>query len=488
MDSISRTEIISAACMLLIATVMRADDRSLTLPPGVFQKARSEASYFHNPTQPSPFLLCNRPDRGIPRIALAFQHSETNRSADRKAPAVDEDVPIPLDAEGQTDTDGEVSGDMPPPDDAEEAQLTLFGIKWHEAGPVTAECLYTGEVFNNTRGGLTTKGATRYRGDLAVTLRLDTELADWWQGGEFFVYFQQNHGRTLTPHFVGDGQYYSSIDTGNDQDITQLAEYSYQHTFGEGLASVKVGRQDANENFAFADLGGDFINSSFVTLPNVPLPTWPYQTLGISSLWQPTSQLRLGGGVYDHGMDHGQWWMSAANRGVFVIGQADFQPFADDENAGLTLIRCGSWFTTSDTNAVDASAVFDGNFGFYTTLDQMLWTESGDNEQGMGAFLQFSWTPSDRNQVDLNYGAGLVYRGLLPDRDSDTLGAGFTVIEFSPTLREQNGQTSENAMELFYKARVRSWLTMQPDLQYIARPNGNGSDALVAGLRCEIAF
>ena len=288
--------------------------------------------------------------------------------------------------------------------------------------------------------------------------------------------------------FVGDGQYYSSIDTGNDQDVTQLAEYSYQHTFGEDLVSVKVGRQDANENFAFADLGGDFINSSFVTLANIPLPTWPWQTLGISSLYQPTSQLRLGGGVYDHGTDHGQWWMTAANRGVFVIGQADYQPFADDEDAGLTLICCGGWITTSNTEAVDTGSVFDDNYGLFTTLDQMLWTESGDNEQGLGTFLQCSWPPSDRNQVDLNYGAGLVYRGLLPRRDSDTLGTGLSVIEFSPALRELNGQTSETALELFYKARVRSWLTMQPDLQYIDRPNGNGRDALVAGFRCEVVL
>lgn len=179
MDRISRTEIISALCILLIATVMRADDCSLTPALGVFQKAHSEASYFFNPTQPSPFLLCNRPVRGFPRIALAFQHSESNRTADRGAPGADEDVPIPLDAEGQTDTDKEVSSDLPP-DEAEEERLTLFGDAWHEAGSVTGECLYTGEVFNNTRGGLTTKGATRYRGDLAVTLRLDTETADWW--------------------------------------------------------------------------------------------------------------------------------------------------------------------------------------------------------------------------------------------------------------------------------------------------------------------
>ena len=308
-------------------------------------------------------------------------------------------------------------------------------------------------------------------------------------GGEVFVYMQQGHGRTLTQDFVGDGQYYSNIDTNpKPQDLTQLGEYWYQHTFGDDLLSVRIGRQDPNADFAFADLGGDFINSSFVTLPNIPLPCWPFQTLGVSSLYQPSDKLRLGGGVYDHGRDAEQWWVTTTSRGMFFIGQADFQPFADREDSLLTIIRLGTWYTSSDTEAVDGGSIYEGNYGFYVTVDRMLWPEADDAEQGLGAFFQFSWAPSDRNMIDRNFGAGLVYRGLLPGRDEDTLGVGFSLVEFSPVLRDLTGQTSENAIELFYKARVREWLAIQPDLQYIARPSGIGRDALVVGLRFEASF
>ena len=77
---------------------------------------------------------------------------------------------------------------------------------------------------------------------------------------------------------------------------------------------------------------------------------------------------------------------------------------------------------------------------------------------------------------------------LLPGHDQDTLGLGFTQIDFSSALSSSTGQTNENAVELFYKARVREWISIQPDLQYIARPNGIERDALVTGLRCEVAF
>ncbi len=400
--------------------------------------------------------------------------ADANPTAQQQEPGVDE-------AETPEDSDEDVSAEEGPP-------ATLFGERWHTLGPFSAEYLYTGEVFNNARGGKSTKGATRYRGNLDLTLKFDTELADWWQGGEFSVYMQQNHGRTLTQDFVGDGQYYSSIDTGLVQDFTQLGEYWYRHSFADDLLIVKMGRQDANENFAFADLGGDFINSSFITLANIPMPTWPYQTLGVSALYQPSSQVRWGGGVYDQGADHGQWWSNTTSRGLFFIGQMDYQPFADDDDALLTLIRVGGWCTGSDTVSLIGPSSFDNNYGFFTTIDQMLLVEQDDAEQGLGTFLQFSWAPPDRNQLDISYGGGLVYRGLLPGHDSDTLGLGFTLIDFSSAVSGATGQTNENAVELFYKARIREWMSIQPDMQYIARPSGIGRDALVTGLRCEITF
>lgn len=300
---------------------------------------------------------------------------------------------------------------------------------------------------------------------------------------------QQSHGRTLSQDFVGDAQFYSNIDTSpKAADLTQLGEYWYQHTFAEGLLTVKLGRQDPNSHFAFTNLGGDFVNSSFLTLPNIPLPTWPTQTVGVASFYKPSKQLLLGGGAYDQGSDIGQWWATMTSRGMFFIGQADYEPFANNEDALLTLVRLGSWLTTSDTASLDANSVFENNYGFYTTVDRMLIAENDDAAQGLGAFFQFSWAPSDRNQLVQNYGSGLVYRGLLPDRDDDTLGLGFSLVEFSNIQTEQTGQTFENAVELFYKARVRKWLAIQPDMQYIARPSGIERDAIVFGLGFEAAF
>ena len=374
-------------------------------------------------------------------------------------------------------------------EDGAELPQTLLADSLHQMGPISFEYIYTGEMFSNAHGGISTKRATKYRGNLDVTMTLDTEAANWWTGGEVFMYMHHSHGTTLTPEFIGDGQYYSSIDTGpRPQDLTRLGESWYRQTSDDDSTSVKFGLQDANADFAYADLGGDFLNSSFVTIPNIPLPFWPFQTLGISSLYQHNDRLRLGSGIYDQGRNQQQWWVDSADQGLFFLTQADYQPFAECEGALLTVVKFGSWFTSADTNSVDALQTFDGNYGFYTTVDRMLFSERCADDQGLGVFFQFSWAPGDRNQVDRNFAAGLVYRGLLNDRDQDTCGVGYTGLFFSDELGAISGQTSEDVMELFYKARLRPWLSIQPDLQYIARPNGLERDALVAGARFEAVF
>lgn len=412
---------------------------------------------------------------------------ERGRDAEPRRAEVPLEGRAPSGVDATARRDGEEAAEMAGDEDSESS--TILGPKWHEVGPCSFEYLYTNEVFNNTHGGLRTRGATRYRGNFDLTMRIDFERANLWSGGEVFVYMNNSHGRTLTGEFVGDGQCYSNIDTApKPQDLTQLDEYWYRHHLDDDRLTVTIGKQDANADFGFADLGGDFVNASFTVLPNVPMPFWPFQALGVTGLYQANEKVRLGGGVFDHGRNENQWWVVTTNQGMFYLGQIDWQPLADVENALMTIVRFGSWYTNSDTMAVDGQSVFEGNYGFYVTVDRSLLPEADDPDQGLAAFGQFSWAPPDRNQVDQHFAAGLVYRGLLPSRDIDTVGLGVTQIAFCPDQRELTGQTDETAVELFYKARFGERWAVEPDLQYIARPSGVGNDALVAGVRFEMAL
>ena len=57
-----------------------------------------------------------------------------------------------------------------------------------------------------------------------------------------------------------------------------------------------------------------------------------------------------------------------------------------------------------------------------------------------------------------------------------------------PQMNCLNVSSHETAIELFYKAQLSPWMMLQPDLQFIANPGGDGRDAFVFGLRMELLF
>jgi carbohydrate-selective porin OprB len=75
----------------------------------------------------------------------------------------------------------------------------------------------------------------------------------------------------------------------------------------------------------------------------------------------------------------------------------------------------------------------------------------------------------------------MAWAGLIPSRDSDSVGVGVTRARLT-------GRGCENMIEWFYKLRVTSKLMVQPDLQWVLNLPGGSRKALVAGLRLGIAF
>jgi carbohydrate-selective porin OprB len=121
-------------------------------------------------------------------------------------------------------------------------------------------------------------------------------------------------------------------------------------------------------------------------------------------------------------------------------------------------------------------------------IEQLIFRENACEEtdpQGLGAFA--SYFPRFANgviPVPVVWGdfvAGIVYRGLIPCRDEDVIGAGVAWAKLN-----RSGTLQETAIELFYKARITPCLTLQPDIQYIATPSGLHRDAIAVGLRFQL--
>lgn len=160
---------------------------------------------------------------------------------------------------------------------------------------LSAGFVYTGEYFDNLRGGINTSGAGEYRGDLSIYLELDTETAGWWDGGTFFAHLQEQHGQGITEDHVGDFQVLSNIDAG---DFKQVSELWYRHGFLDNAYWIKVGKMEANEDFAGMDFGTEFIHSGAGFAPTIPLATFPDQDWGIVFGASPVDWLSVNAGLY----------------------------------------------------------------------------------------------------------------------------------------------------------------------------------------------
>lgn len=418
---------------------------------------------------------------------------------DAEAPA---EEPADEPANGADDGADAAAEEVPP--------ATLLGPAWHELGPITCECVYTGEFFNNAHGGLATKDATRYRGNLDLILTADLDAIAGLTDGVFFLYGQEGHGTGLTADFVGDFQTLSNIDAPN---FTQVSEYWWLQPVADGLLTFKVGKQDANADFCALDTAASFIGSSFGFIPTIPLPSFPNPAVGAAAYLTPAEAWWFGAGVYEGSPDGRTWgWSDLGRDGAFSIYEAIWRPaFVDGRFAGA--YHAGAWHHSGEFTEIATGDPHAGNHGFYLCAEQFVWHESADPEdsQGLAIFGQLGWAPEEYNAVCEYYGAGLLYQGLLPDRDDDFVGLGVAHAGFSPQVASPNvlrtqslhrgrthtlispqglgsGGPTETAVELFYILQVNPWCSVQPDLQYIGSPSGTGRDALAVGTRFQVVF
>ncbi len=188
---------------------------------------------------------------------------------------------------------------------------------------ITLDFVYTGEVLWNTHGGINTNDSDEYRGDLSLFVELHTQEAGWWNNGTFFLHLQEQHGRGITNEHVGDFQVLSNID---DDDFKQISEFWYKHTLLDDRLWIKLGKMEANADFAFVDNGVEFINSSPGFSPTIPLVTYPNQDWGIVVGVKPVDWFYMNVGIYQGDPDGGRSIGKTLDhlRGPMIMAEPNF--------------------------------------------------------------------------------------------------------------------------------------------------------------------
>ena len=401
---------------------------------------------------------------------------------------------------------------------------------------VDFEFVYFGALPSNVGGGI--KQGSVYEGAFLMTLDLYSDKLAGYDGGQLHAGGLSIHsGREFSKNFVGDLNKVSLLDF---PDTLNLWEFWYEQKFLQNTVSLKVGQLAIdrdfivpeyynslagigflNQTFFYPTLAFDVFDQPFFPVGNHALASTPYGTPGARLRVDPCPHAYFQVGAYDGNPDRSRGDVRVNlndNEGALIYGEIGLKLNQTKDAQGPPgNLKIGGYYHTDDFFdmyegsfvAVDNFAVASGlspgpifgtpartrsgNYGVYFLADQVLWREVGKDDpaqQGLTGFFRVASAPKNRNLANFGIDGGLVYKGLVPSRDYDTLGLAASYLEISDEVRRAQRDINtalapvlggplftkiadyEGVIELSYKAQLTAWWTLQPSVQRVFHPGG----------------
>jgi porin len=391
---------------------------------------------------------------------------------------------------------------------------------WLSSRGVDFEFFYAGSLPDNLAGGLRTGGV--YQGAVFTTMDVDSQKTLGYAGGTFHVSGLWLHGqKPFSADYSGDLNRVNLLDFDN---ALRLGELWYRQRFFDSKLSLKVGQLAVDSDFIVPEYYSSacqfpLLNQTFFyptlaytvfDIPGFPttphgLATTPFATPGAVTSWDPSPMLGVQYGLYSGAPDRsstGTKFPISRDDGALNYLELAYHhnPATNNPHLGGSY-KIGGYYHTS-TFADTYEGVFyaaglgptpsrhQGNYGIYLLAEQQLYLEHGKADpaqQGLTAFVRALGAPADRNLVQFEFDGGLVYRGLFPKRDWDTLSLAASYLEFSDLIaraqRDINGFAPgsfvpadyEGVVELNYKVQATAWWTVQASLQHVWHPGGSAA-------------
>ena len=380
------------------------------------------------------------------------------------------------------------------------------------------ELFYFGSLPNNLDGGIKTGSA--YQGAVLGVLDFDMEKLAGINGGRLYLSSVWLHGEEgFSDQHIGDLNKVNLVDFSN---MLRLWEAWYSQKLLDDKLTLKVGLMSVDRDFIVPEFYNslssiNFLNQTFFfptlafnlyQIPDFPygnhsLPSTPYGALGAFVKVEPTPGFYVQAAVYEGNPDdsyHGVDFSLDDDEGALIYAEAGFRWNREQNLPGS--LKIGGFYHTDEFSDVRQGVSFlsglrpdepdelSGNYGGYLLAEQYLWLEEGRDDpamQGIIGFFRISGAPGDRNLTELGIDGGVVFKGLIPGRDWDTLGLGLSYLKISSDIsdgvRDVNDAFGtdferpdyEGLLELSYKAQLTAWWTLQPSVQWVVNPGG-GTD------------
>lgn len=261
-----------------------------------------------------------------------------------------------------------------------------------------------------------------------------------------------------------------------------------------------LGRYDLNGEFDVLEAALPFVNSAFgigtdlgASGENGP-SIFPATGLGTRLEVEVTPSLRLRLAAVDGvpGQPEGprrQLFTVAGDEGAFLIGEFAWQ-------GPSTRVLLGRWaYTrTRDSLCAGVPGYVSGDApenGTYLRAERVLARSTGGGRTS--AFLRLGTASGAHDPIDRFVSAGILLEGPVTRRPADAFGAAFAGGRLSQDFRRARAVDAsslaprEGAFEVFYRLQVTEQLALQPLAMLVTDPGGVEDDALVLGLRVELA-
>ncbi|MEM7007637.1 MAG: carbohydrate porin [Thermodesulfobacteriota bacterium] len=362
------------------------------------------------------------------------------------------------------------------------AQLVELGI--------TPTANYYMTVLGNPIGG--ERKSVQYAGLLNAYLQFDLEKLLNIPRTTFIASGSWASGRSLSNKDIGNVFTVSEVFNGRTVRLYQLI---LDIEFVENIFEVAFGRMGIGDEFAAEDIFGNYVSGAFngnpitITINEPAFFSDPVAQWGSRIILTPVEPIQIKAGVYNSnprvGNDNNNGFNFTFKEGALLISEAAYLLNQQQNSKGLPgKYTFGAYYDTASFDQLaDATRSEDGNYGFYWTLQQMVYSEDSKDGQGLTPWINFVVSPDESiNTFPFFMMGGLVYQGPFKSRNDDVAAFGFAYGTFSDDLP---GQDYEAMLELTYMIQATPWLQIQPDAQWIFNPSGTDDidDALVLGFQ-----
>jgi len=382
----------------------------------------------------------------------------------------------------------------------------------------------------NLRAHWTTESAGNLSGGYYQTARYtqqldfgaDFDLDKLWGVPDAKIQFTvtDRSGRSLTNDALGN--MFSTQELYGAGQNFRLAELNWQQDFLDHKVAIELGWSPMGDDLARLAAFCNFQNGIIcghanAMTTNSGAHNFPTAQWGARLKVHVTPTFYVQGGVYQNNPNAGNhdqgWNLSFKSDGVIVPVEVGWNTRPDNPRPGD--LKLGAYYNSAGTpdvlTGVDGLSAGltgaalehrDGRSGGYFIVDKMVYREGPDSNRGL--YLGAMGGVGDAATAKFRdfWIVGGHYQGTFRGRDNDVISFMLASARINPRLtryqRDRDRvtpgvvpiQTSETVLEVDYGAKLTSWLTLRPNLQYIIRPNGTGKipDAFVIGLYTQVTF